>query len=226
MTNDKPSVSDIHTGPPASSREVEQPKKSQVVATRRRKPQAPLSGPSPEQRPAENRRFAPPPMLGAWPEEPTTEKVPLSEIRQRNFYRHTELVAVREAKERSLKESQKRAKREGKCPFLANTSHRAFDLEREQGVCGTFAVRRGLCRKHYNLKYLKVPPLQPGTGRTMRPFAGWQLPGNMTDEQHDCLRSLPLKTSYADALAAMNAADPRVKLEAIGEKPGLKKSKP
>ncbi|MCS4240922.1 hypothetical protein M2418_000424 [Rhizobium sp. BIGb0125] len=168
----------------------------------------------------------PRPILGARPETPDVEKVPLSEIRSRNLIRHQELYAVQEANKKLLKERQKRARKENLCTALVKAGKKDRELGREKDVCGTFATNHGLCRKHYNLKYLKVPPIQPGAGATMRPFAGWQLPGNMTEKQHEGLRALPLRTSYADCLEVLIALDPSNILEAICEKPASMKSKP
>jgi len=203
---------------------VERAPQTQVVPTRRKKPVVSAQGTA-DAPPARGKlpEFSRP-ILGARPETPAVEKVPLSEIRSRNFIRHQELWAVQEANKKLLKDKQKRARKDNLCATLVKAGKKDRELGREKTVCGTFATNHGLCRKHYNLKYLKVPPIQPGAGATMRPFAGWQLPGNMTEKQHEGLRALPLRTGYAHCIEALNALDPSNILEAIFEKPASRKS--
>ena len=139
------------------------------------------------------------------------------------FLSRSERAAVRKE---ALKASKKIARKEGRCTFEVTGSPADKAEGREKVICGAFATRRGLCRKHYNLKFFKVRPYQTGVGKKRRPFIGSQLPGNMSDLQHECLTKLPLGMSYEACLEAMNLADPDNHLEPIyPKKPPLGKSR-
>jgi hypothetical protein len=133
------------------------------------------------------------------------------------------------SRKRALQREQYAAKKAGKCPVAVKERAVGVSrLEPKRHVCGAEATRKGMCRRHYNRKYLKVRANQAGGGGEWglrRPFADWQLPGSMSDIQHECLAGLPIDTHYEACLEAMNAADPSNTLTAIYEKPGRKKSK-
>lgn len=234
MTNDKPSVSDIHTGAPASSREVEQPKKSQVVATRRRKPQAPLGGLPPEQRSGASEKLSIretilEARLGALPPRAPLSAAAIEHLAAlggRTLEGPAASALQLSAARKLLARQQYAAKRDGKCPAIVKERNTSWPNEPKKRCCGAVATRMGLCRRHYNKKFLHIRTNQAGGlwGNT-RHFAEWQLPGNMSDKQHECLMALPLATAYEDCIAAMNSADPANILTPIYEKPASRKSK-
>lgn len=234
MTNEKPSIKDIHTGTPASSREVEQPKKSQVVATRRRKLHAPLGGLPPEQRPADSEKPATWETIQEARPEASPPRSPLSaaaieQIAALGGRRPETPVAnalQRSDAQKLLARQQYAAKRDGKCPAIVKERNTSWPNEPKKRCCGAVATRMGLCRRHYNKKFLHIRANQAGGlwGNT-RHFAEWQLPGNMSDKQHECLMALPLATAYEDCIAAMNSTDPANILTPIYEKPASRKSK-
>ncbi len=132
---------------------------------------------------------------------------------------HSEEALRKENARKALKQAQSIARKDGKCCADVQPSRRWDRPDAPKRVCGAEATRQGYCRKHYNRKVLKIRSRQQGYGGKCRPFADWQLPGNMSDAQHECLQGLPLSTSYDDCVTAMNAADPSNLLAPIYERP-------
>ncbi len=200
MSVDQPSFEGDNPASPAGSRKVEQPieTKTRVVAN--------LKWLSPQ---AEERLSR---IAGSWKTFPSGPP-PLD----------SNLVA--ETK-RLLSRQQYAAKKSGQCPAVVNKRRVRGAFGVEKRVCGAEATRKGFCRIHYNKKFLMVPANQAGgsSGR-FRPFADWQLPGHMSDAQHDCLAALPLNMGYLECIEVMNAADPGNLLIPITEKSGSRKSK-
>lgn len=211
---------------------VEPPKKpAPVVATRLRQPrqfvpvattpaeelciQQPQAQPQPER-----------PRLVWGPDAEATEKVPVETIRQWNLERASETQRNQASLADAFKAAKKLARKTCQCDFAVAAPKAKKAGGHTRWICGALAVRNGLCRKHYNIKCLGVQPAVRGSGRgKTRPFAGWQLPGSMTDKQHERLRELPCETPYEDCIVEMSAADPSNILKPIYEKPGSRKSK-
>lgn len=227
MSDKKRSLVDQNANILAGSLRVEPITKASVVAATRLR-EAPRYVPAAAS-PFEDRHLRPPEperLRLVWePDAPTTEKVPVETIRRWNFERAIKAQQEQQSLTDALKAAKKLARKEGRCDFEVAALKARKAEGHNRWVCDTFAVRRGLCRKHYNLKYLYVQPAVPGSGRgKTRPFAGWQLHGSMTDKQHERLRELPLAMAYEDCIAEMNATDPSNILPLIYEKLGSRKS--
>lgn len=237
-----PFMGQPETAPESSHGLVERAPRTQVVPTRRRKPvvspaSAAEAHPARGQLPDFSR-----PIPGARPETPDVEKVPLSEITQVKVPASAseQLAALggrslevcmpsseqRLKARRLLAKEQYAAKRDGKCPAVVKERKTSWASEPKKRCCGAVATRKGLCRRHYNKKILRIRTNQAGGewGNT-RHFADWQLPGSMTDIQHECLAALPLYKTYEDCIEAMNGVDPTNILLPIYEKPASRKSK-
>lgn len=153
---------------------------------------------------------------------PSLEKRPPEEvIPLLQAHYHAESISRKEKekeKEKVLKRLQYAAKKDCLCHTVVTLRRRPGEdqVEPERRVCRAVATREGLCRNHYNRKFLKI---------RRRQFAEWQLPGNMSDLQHVCLAARPFTTTYEDCIEAMNAADPGNILKPIYEKPASRKSK-
>lgn len=93
----------------------------------------------------------------------------------------------------------------GRCGHIDRMKRKRGQAQgNEYHVCERDVFRQGLCRMHYLEVVLKIKPYQAGRGKKWRPFAGWQLPGKMTDKDYALLEALPIKTPYVDCIEQLN----------------------
>lgn len=122
--------------------------------------------------------------------------------------------------ERRFQRQIEAAKAESLCTAIVHarsavsTQYREIPARPAQ-VCQRPAFRRGYCRQHYFSHTLYVQDPQSdraGRGVTRRPFSASALPvGRMSEAQLDLLgdlRRLPMRTTLAECILAMNLVDP------------------
>lgn len=96
-------------------------------------------------------------------------------------------------------------KASGKCGHICRMKRkRGQPHGNEYHVCERAIFRQDLCRMHYHEVVLHIKPHQAGKGKKWRPFAGWQLPGNMTDKDYTLLETLPIQTPYVTCIEKLN----------------------